>query len=247
MLIGAADARDLVPNPPTLQAFATEPVQLPGATVLQFISEIAVGGRETSLPPGLHPTNPPSVVFQFWDCPESPWGPFRLAQGRVACRSGLRPRGFVLGCVSDNPAAGEALRSGWGFPAVLGEVVVDRGYDRVRAEVAVDSGGGRTVLALTGREPDPLGNGDIAFTTTIALAQTPRGLRLVQIDCEYKAHRAERVRPVVDSFEPGAWLPASIALTWPISAAVAIADITLEPHRYVSKPDELAFTGTETL
>ena len=26
-----------------------------------------------------------------------------------------------------------------------------------------------------------------------------------------------------------------------------IADITLEPHRYVSKPDELAFTGTETL
>ena len=55
------------------------------------------------------------------------------------------------------------------------------------------------------------------------------------------------MRPVVDTFEPGAWLPASVDLTWPISAAVAIADITLEPHRYVSKPDELAFTGTETL
>jgi hypothetical protein len=72
-------------------------------------------------------------------------------------------------------------------------------------------------------------------------------MRLVQIDCDYAVNRAERVRPVVDTFEQGAWLPASVALTWPISAAVAIADITLEPHRYVSKPDELAFTSTETL
>jgi hypothetical protein len=244
MLIGTADVRDLVPDPPTLDAFATEPVELPGSTVLQLISEIQVGGRESSLPPGLHPTNPPSVVFQFWDCPQSPWGPFRLAQGRVACRSGLRPRGFVQGCVTDSAAAAKALRSGWGLPAVVGNVFIDRGYDRVRAEVVT---GGRTVLAVTCRDPDPLGNGDIAFTTTVALAQTPRGLRLVQIDCDYAAHRAERVRPVVDTFEQGAWLPASVALTWPISAAVAIADITLEPHRYVSKPEELAFTSTETL
>jgi len=244
MLIGTADVRDLVPDPPTLEAFATEPVTLPGATVVQFISEIKVSGREASLPAGLHPTNPPSVVFQFWDCPESPWGPFRLAQGRVACRSGLRPRGFVQSCVTDSPAAIPALRSQWGLPAMAGEVSVDRGYDRVRAEVII---GGRGVLAITGRDPDPLGNGDIAFTATVALAQTPRGLRLVQIDCDYAASRAERVRPIVDAFEPGAWLPATVELTWPISAAVAIADITLEPHRYVSKPDELAFTGTEAL
>ena len=244
MLIGTADVRDLVPDPPTLDAFAAAPVELPGATVLQLISEIQVAGRESSLPSGLHPTNPPSVVFQFWDCPQSPWGPFRLAQGRVACRSGLRPRGFVQGCVTDSADAAEALRSQWGFPAVVGEVVVDRGYDRVRAQVDT---GGRTVLAVTGRDPDPLGTGDIAFTTTVALAQTPRGLRLVQIDCDYAVSRAERVRPMVDAFEQGAWLAASIALTWPISAAVAIADIRLEPHRYVSKPDELAFTGTETI
>jgi hypothetical protein len=244
MLIGSADVRDLVPDPPTMDAFATEPVELPGATVLQLISEIRVGGREASLPPGLHPTNPPSVVFQFWDCPQSPWGPFRFAQARVACRSGLRPRGFVQSCVTDSVAAAGALRSNWGFPAVVGDLFIDRGYDRVRAEVAT---GGRTVLAITCRDPDPLGNTDIAFTATVALAQTPRGLRLVQIDCDYAVHRAERVRPVVDAFEQGEWMSASVDLTWPISAAVAIADITLEPHRYVSKPDELAFTSTETL
>jgi hypothetical protein len=107
--------------------------------------------------------------------------------------------------------------------------------------------GGRTVLAVTCRDPDPLGTGDIAFTTTVALAHTPRGLRLVQIDCDYAAHRAERVRPAIDAFEQGGWLPGSVALTSPISAAVAMADITLQPHRYVSKPEELAFTGTETL
>src|ERR1700712_5018192 len=101
MLVGTADVRDLVPDPPTLDAFSTEPVTFAGATVLQLISEIQIGGREASLPSGLHPTNPPSVVFQFYDCPESPWGPFRLAQARVACRSGLRPRGFAQACVTD--------------------------------------------------------------------------------------------------------------------------------------------------
>jgi hypothetical protein len=238
VLTGATDVRAIVSDPPELATFATAPLVLPGAAVLQLITEIRVTGREASLPPSLHPTNPPSAVLLFWDCPESPWGPFRMAQGRVACRSGLRPRGFVQGCVVDNAEACAALRSEWGFPAEVGEVRVDRGYDRVAASAARD--------AVAGRDPDPLGAGDIAFTTTVALAGTPRGLRLVQIDCDYAVTRAERVRPAVEAFA-GGWMHPAVEPSHPISASVALADITLQPHRYVSKPDELAFTGTETI
>src|SRR5689334_15412359 len=109
MLTGTTDVREIVTDPPVLSAFAAEPVVLPGATVVQLVTEVAVAGRLSSLPPSLHPTNPPSAVLLFWDCPSSPWGAFRMAQGRVACRSGLRPRGFVQGCVVDNPQACRAL------------------------------------------------------------------------------------------------------------------------------------------
>ncbi len=243
MLIGTTDVCELVADPPAIAAFATQPVILPGASVVQHITEVMVAGRLTSLPPSLHPTNPPSAVLLFWDCPASPWGPFRMAQGRVACRSGLRPRGFVQGCVVDNPVAREALRTEWGFPAVAGEVVVDRGYDRVRASATRD---GAEVAAVTGRDPDPLGSGDIAYTTTIALAETPLGLRLVQVDSEYAVARAERLRPTIEAYAPG-WMHPSIAMSRPISGSITLSDITLQPHRYVSKPDELAFTGTETI
>jgi hypothetical protein len=244
VLIGETDARELVSDPPALAAFATESLTLPGATVLQLITEIRVAGREASLPPSLHPTNPPSAVLLFWDCPTSPWGPFRMAQGRVACRSGLRPRGFVQACVVDNPAARQALRNEWGLPAELGKVTLDRGYDRVIASAARD---GKDLVSVLGRDPDPLASGDIAYTTTVALADTPRGLRLVQLDCDYAMTRAERLRPAVSTFAVGAWMVDAVVPSHPISASVALGDVTLQPHRYVSTIDELAFTGTETV
>ena len=124
MLRGTADPGELVAARAELADFATAAECLPGAEVLQALCEIGIGGRERSLPSGLHPTNPPTCVLQVWSCPDSPWGPFRLAQARVGCRSGLRPRGFVQGFVADDARAVGALRSRWGFPAVLGEVVL---------------------------------------------------------------------------------------------------------------------------
>ena len=243
MLIGCAPLDELVPDRATMTSFSTEPVALPGATVVQAFAEIAVAGRERALPSGLHPTNPPSAVVQVWSCPESQWGPFALAQGRVACRSGLRPRGMVQGCVVDNAEAADALRARWGLPAVVGEVELRRGYDEVVAAARV---GGREVLTLTGRDPDPLGLGDVAYTTTVTLAETRRGPRLVQVDLGVAPTRAERLRPHLVTLAPG-WLHPSVVVSSPVSASVAVADLTLQRLRYASRPEELAFTGTEPL
>jgi hypothetical protein len=37
----------------------------------------------------------------------------------------------------------------------------------------------------------------------------------------------------------------SVEPYYPVSASIAVADITVQRLRYVSKPEELAFTGTE--
>jgi hypothetical protein len=243
MLTGTAPLDALVPNRATLSAFRTAPLTLPGAAVLQLLTEIRIAGRQASLPAGLHPTNPPSAVLQFWSCPESPWGAFRMAQARIGCRSGLRPRGFVQGCVVDSAAAAEGLRSDWGFPAAVGEVTLERGYDRVHATACLS---GHLVTDVTGQDPDPLGLGDIAYTTTVALAETPRGTRLVQLDTDFAVSRAERLRPRIGCLSEG-WMHPSVTPSSAVSSSIAIADITLQPHRFVSRPEELAFTGTETL
>jgi hypothetical protein len=243
VLTGTGDPGALVIGRAALDGFDTEALVLPGVELVQALCEIRVTGRQASLPAGLHPTNPPTCVLQVWRCPDSPFGPFRMAQARVGCRSGLRPRGLVQGCVVDGPAAAiEALRRRWGFPAQAGAVSLRRGYDGVTAAVAL---GGRTVLALTGLDPVPLGPDDVAYTTTVTLADTPRGLRLVQVDTDVAPTRAERLRPRLDAFATAGWVHDSVEPSHPVSASIAVAEVTLQRLRYVSLPDELAFTGTE--
>jgi hypothetical protein len=244
MLSGTASVEELMACAATMADFATDAVALPGAQVFQAMVETAVTGRQTSLPAGLHPTNPPSMVLQAWHCPESPWGAFSIATGRVQCRSGLRPRGFVQACVVDNADAAAALATRWGFPARVGEVTLDIGYHDTHLSVTVDGAGALDVRAL---DPLPLGPDDVAFSTTLTLAHTPRGPRLVQVDSDLACERAERLvacTPTIDAAAFG--LHPSVVVTHPVSASLSRGTLTLQPLRYVCRPDELAFTGTES-
>jgi hypothetical protein len=145
MLAGSAPVDDFLAHAATMTSFETEAVSLPEAHVLQATFEIRIGGRCSSLPSGLHPTNPPTFIAQVWRCPSSPWGAFLLAQGRVGARSGLRPRGFVQSAVCDNPEAAAALACRWGFPVRVGQITFPRYYDLVETTVDID---GRRLLGL---------------------------------------------------------------------------------------------------
>lgn len=245
MLTGSASVEELVTHAATMPGFDVAAVTLPDAEVLQATFEIRIGGREASLPPSLHPTNAPTFVIQVWRCPESPWGAFLLAQGRVGARSGLRPRGHVQGCVCDNEYATDALRAGWGLPVQNGAVSLGHYYDMVDAAAAV---GGNTVVAVRGTDPEPLGADDIAYSASVTLAHTPRGLRLVQVDADVAVTRAERLRPHLDAFDaPAFGVHASVRPYHPVSASIALGTITLPRLRYLCRPDEVAFTGTEVV
>jgi hypothetical protein len=245
MLTGTGAVDEFLDHAATLDDFDTDSVRLTGVEILQAIFEMRIGGRQVSLPAGLHPTNPPTFVAQLWRCGDSPWGPFSLAQARIGCRSGLRPRGFVQGCVCDNDAAADELRRRWGFPVRAGAVTLRRQYDATYASVAIED---QLVCELVSFDPEPLGPDDVSYSTAANLAHTPRGLRLVQVDIDVRVERAERVKPRLACFDGPAWgVHPSVIPYHGISASTSVGEVTIQRLRYVSKPDELAFTSTETL
>ena len=242
MLVGTGDPEARARGAAAMAGFATAPEKLLGVETLQIAFEALRAGADELLPPGLHPTRPPVVTWLVQRVPESPWGPFALAQCRVECRSGLRPRGFVRGGVIDNDAARAALATRWGYALALGEPRLARSYDEIRAGVSL---GGASVLELALRDPMPLRNADAYYVASVHLAQTPRGLRLVQVDPDFDVARAERGKPLVDRFDAVAWSCPGLRPSAPVSGSFSIADVTLPSLRYVSRPEVPAFLGTE--
>src|SRR2546427_10136236 len=167
MLVGTGDPEALARGAAVLASFATSPEKLLGVETLQIAFEVERAGADALLPPGLHPTRPPVVTWLVQRVPESPWGPFALAQCRIECRSGLRPRGFLRGGLIDNDAARAALSPRWGYALAPGEPRLARSYDEIRARVAL---GGTPVLEVALRDPMPLRSADAYYVASVHLA-----------------------------------------------------------------------------
>jgi len=244
MLSGVADPAAREVGAPRLTDLATEEVILEGASVLQVLYEVANDNAEL-LPPALHPTLPGIVNWAVYDVPDSPWGAFRLAQTRIECRSGTRPRGFLISGVIDNDNAREALETRWGYGLASGQIDFRRGYDGV--DVSVRTRAGEPCLALGLREPVRLPPEVVQFVSSLHPAQTPRGYRLLQVDPRHNVHRAERGDPRVELFDAEAWGEARIEPVYPVSACICLADVVLPRLRFLCRPGEIAFTGTEPI
>lgn len=244
MLVGTADPEARRAGAPEIPDLGTAAVALEGVSVLQVLCEVANDNAEL-LPPALHPTLPGVVAWLVYDVPDSPWGPFRLAQTRIECRSGTRPRGFLVSGLIDNERAQDALAARWGYRLQTGEVDFRRGYDGV--DVLVQDAEAEPILSLGLRQPVLLPPGVVQFVSSVHPASTPRGYRLVQVDPRHEVHRAERGEPDVALFDGEAWGEPRLAPAYPISAAICLADVTLPKLRFLCRPGEMAFTGTEPI
>jgi hypothetical protein len=242
MLSGSARPESLGRGAPTIPDLATEAATLEQVQTLHVLCEFSSALAETLLPPALHPTLPGLIGFTVQRVGVSPWGPFAMAQARIECRSGVRPRGFLIGAVVDSAAAAAALSSRWGFRVMPGEVRLRRFYDQVRAEVTIDD---EEVLGLGLRDPEPLSTADVQYVANMNLASTPKGLRLVQVDPAFTVERAERGEPQVTAFDGDAWGVPELDPSYPVSASLTAGTMTLPRLRYVCRTDVWAFDGTE--
>ena len=244
MLSGTKSVAALESSAPVMPDFDTEPAVLEDVEIFKVLHEFRADAITGVLPAGLHPTIPPLVTWMVWQVPDGPLGRFTLVQTRVECRSGARPRAFLVSAVVDSADAAQTLGSRWGFNTRVGSVDVERSYDRIRAVVSLD---GRVVLDVDAIDPVPLRPGDVQWISNMHFAQTPRGPRLVQVDPSYEVTRAERCRPTVRSFDAGAWGEPAIVPTHPVAATISTTTITLPKIRFLCAPDQPAFFGTEVV
>lgn len=244
MLVGTADPSRFERDAPALAGFDTKPLELRDCVFVQALTEIESGPMCAMLPPALHPTLPPVVGFGAYQATDSEWGPFRFAQLRIECRSGLRPRGLLVAAVVDSERARRGLAERWGFRALAGRIELERAYDATRLRV---ERGGTCWLDLVIRAPQRLGASDTQFVSSLHPAQTPRGFRLVQVDLEHAVRRAERGRVELAAFDASAWGEPTIRPTLPLPGVVGRADVSLQPIRFVCRADVLAFEGTEAV
>jgi hypothetical protein len=244
MLVGTAEPARLALRAPRMAALDTEPLALEGAEQLQLVYEIGSGALTSLLPPALHPTLPPLARIVVTRVARSALGPFSLAELRVECRSGVRTRALLLQGFCDGDAAREALAARFGFALLPAEIALRGGYFEARAEVRR---GGAALLAGGARELVPLGPRDVQNVSSLHLAETPRGLRLVQVDAEARVERAARGRPFLERFDAAAFGAPELRPAHPVAATWMSLDLLLPALRFVCRPDVLAFVGTERI
>jgi acetoacetate decarboxylase len=244
---GLLDTASAVARTPHVQSFDTEAWTLPGAEILQLAWEVPPAS-DALLPKAMHPAIPRYVTFLVARYPESPVGPFLLAQLRLMGRAGAHPRGFVLGAVASTPAAAAALRDRWAFPAKAGAVALRRYHDRIDATV---NAGGAPILEAGLINPEVISGGDVQFIHSITFGQAMEDGRpvpyLVQVDPHYTFHRAERGRPQLSRFDAEAWNAGSLRLTSPIAASLSAVDTDLPQIRFVMHPETPVVRGTKRI
>jgi Acetoacetate decarboxylase (ADC) len=245
-LYGTRPLAPLIARAPVLPNFGTEPWDLPKAGILQLMYEIRQEAMVNLLPPALHPTIPPTLVFTVSSFPESSIGPFTLAEVRVGCRAGGRPRGFVARCYTDSEKAADELRSRWGYNVEVADVRLRTGYDRHQGTVVL---GGKKVLDITLQDPEPISGSDIQYLPAVHLARVQREggevARIIQVDPDYVFHKADRGRPLLTTLDQEAFFVEGADAWWPVSASYAVADVAMPKIRYVLDPEKPAVQGVE--
>jgi hypothetical protein len=246
-IFGLLDTESAAARLPRLKSFDTDAWTLPGAEILQLAWEVPLA-TDVLMPKAMHPAIPRYATILVTRYPESPVGPFTLAQLRLMGRAGAHPRGFVLGAVASTPEAAAALREQWAVPALAGTVSLRRYHDRVVAAVAVN---GAVALEAALIDPEVISGTDVQYIHSVTMGQVEEDGHLVpylvQVDPHYAFHRAERGRPRAMRFEPEAWSAAPLQLLFPIAATFTACDTDLPQIRFVMHPETPVVRGTRRL
>jgi hypothetical protein len=247
-LFGALELDAVSARLPRVRDLGTEAWTLPRAEILQLAWE-TTDDTQALLPRAMHPAIPPYVTVVVASYPESPVGPFTLAQLRLMGRAGAHPRGYVLGAVSTSEAAATELGARWGFPVLPGAVTLRRHHDQIAVAVGRD---GAIILEAALVNPEVISGGDVQYIHSVTLARAPGGNGaaaplLIQVDPHYTFQKAERGRPRLHRIDAAAWNAPGLILSNPIAASVTTCDTDLPAIRFVMDPERPVVQGTRKI
>lgn len=241
---GTLDVARFAKSAATLNGYKTEALTLKGAQILELHMEIDDDPADALIPRTMHPSIPAYAIFNVTHYPNSPWGAFSIAEVRIAGRTGVRPRGFVLRSYIDNQEAAKEFGARWGYPVAHADVDLRVSHDRVSGRVRL---AGNTVLEVEELDRDFISGNDIQYIASMHLARNKEDgkLVLVQVDPEYLFSKAERGKPRFISLDNEAFgAGTSLRVMNPIMASFATGDVTLPKIRYICNPELPAMQGT---
>ncbi len=230
-----------------MSGFDTDAWELQGAEILQLSYEIAEEPAEWLIPPALHPSIPPYATLSVIQYPDSPVGPFALAQVRVIVRAGIRPRGYLLHAYASTEPAVRELQARWGFTVEPAAVSLQPRHDRVIGKVERE---GDTLLEVELENPEHISGADVTYLASLHLTrvQGQDAPVIVQVDPEYVFHAAQRGQPRLITFKFGAWGDSGrLRCTTPIIATMTHCDTDLPPLRFALDPSLPATQGSRRL
>jgi hypothetical protein len=222
-LSGSLDITDRLRTCPRFDPADSEQVVLEGVELLHVLWEIEDTHMEAILPPALHPSIPPAVSWLVIHCPQSPVGPFILAETRITCRTAIRPRGFLSAAYVTSEAAAGFLAARWGYNATVAEVELEHAYHDASAVVRR---GGDPILNVRLLDPTPF-DGPVFIHPNLHLVQTADGPSIVEVMGKMAFRRIDRGRPEVLAFDPAAWGEPRLAITTPVAGVTGTGDLTL--------------------
>lgn len=241
---GTLQLEDWLSRIPEVDGYATQPLILKGAMVMNLAAEIAALAGDPLVPAAMNPSIPSYVHCTISDFPETPFGAVKIAELRIVARAAYRPRAFVLRSFIDNPAAGRELAHRWGYPAAAGKIEIRQRHDRVETMVYADR---RLILHGEMRQREIVAGVDLQFISSMHLVRNRADGKtvLMQVDPEYVVTRAERGASNIMLVDPAAWhTEEHLVLTNPMTATLAFCDVTLPRIRYVCDPLRPAYEGT---
>jgi hypothetical protein len=241
---GTLHSSDWQNRVPEVNGYGTEPLVLPGARVLNLASEIAAVEADPLVPAAMNPSIPPYVLCTIGDYPQSPFGPFRIAEIRIVARAAYRPRAFVLRSFVDNPQAAHELSHRWGYPAASAKIEMRERHDRVESTVNTDGG---AIFHGEMSHREIVAGVDLQFISSMHLVRNRNDGKMVlmQVDPELAVTRAERGETKIMTIDQDAWHAGGcLLLSNPMTATLAYADVTLPRIRFICDPERPAYEGT---
>jgi hypothetical protein len=234
---GTGDIESWLASAPTIATLKPEAWVLKGVRTMEARCEIDDDPADALVPPSLRPSMPAYCSVVVSRIPESPVGPFGLAEVRVAARVGPRPTFFLLNSYCDNEAARKELASRWGYRVAAGDVALKEEHYRALGTVTA---GGKNVLelVLSHREPLPGTRFNQLPTVNLAKLDGKPILAGLAIESNFGANDKGQQHITLDN---EAWRAGrALRLLNPMAATVGVTDWTLGAIEFTVDPARAA-------
>jgi len=230
LLYGARGAADFA-MPAALAPVVPDTIRLHDVEIHYALFELPMAAVLPRLPASLHPSIPAVLATCLWRVPDSACGPFSFAYTGIACRTGIKPRHFVVRAWCDNPDAGLLFGDRYGLQCDSAAIVSRESYDRIHGVVRIDE---RTILEVVTTDMVALaGTGAmVKYSPALGLASLHQEPKMIQFEAAYDFKRVLRGEVRAAVYDAAAMGEPALEPTTPIAGTFAVCDVDLLPARF---------------